>query len=117
MATMPSIYTKILLMTLYISSSTLIGVGIDKIPQQPPVSYTENNDMSPQQISDAAQTTYQNEVVRSLGFKLSIIGAGIFILTTAVSIRLYYQRENEVSVTPIQAGVRPMTTDGFSLAV
>ena len=99
--------TKLFIVSLYVSCITLIAVGVNKMPSQPAVSYIERPGQSPQEIADASQREYQAELINSLGFKLTMIGCGLFVTLVGIQLRLYYQATIELAPTPLQQIIIP----------
>jgi hypothetical protein len=103
--------TKLFIVSLYVSCITLIAVGVNKMPSQPAVSYIERPGQSPQEIADASQREYQAELINSLGFKLTMIGCGLFVTLVGIQLRLYYQATIELAPTPLQEIIIPTDRD------
>ena len=103
--------TKLFIVSLYVSCITLIAVGVNKMPSQPAVSYIERPGQSPQEIADASQREYQAELINSLGFKLTMIGCGLFVTLVGIQLRLYYQATIELAPTPLQQIIIPADRD------
>jgi hypothetical protein len=99
--------TKLFIASLYVSCITLIAVGVDKMPSQPAVSYIEHPGQSQQEVADASQREYQAELINSLGFKLTMIGCGLFVALVGIQLHLCYRVDIQPEPTPLQQIVIP----------
>jgi len=107
MHTTMRLITKLFIASIYVSCITLISVGVNKMPSQPAVSYIERPGQSPQEIADASQREYQTELINSLGFKLTMIGCGLFVALVGIQLRLCYRADIQPEPTHLQQIVIP----------